>query len=228
MKLTVYEELEQGSPEWEQARCGLITASQLNLILTPKLKIAENEKTRAHAYELAAQRITGFVEASYVGANIERGWADEIRARDKYSEHYAPVQEIGGMVRDFGDFRLWASPDGLVGDDGGIETKSRVQKHQIRTIADNAIPEEHMLQVQACLMVSGRKFWDYIAYCGGLPMWVIRIKPDATIQAAIHTACAAFEQKIQEIMQEYQDRLDKIGGNVIMTERETEMDVIVR
>mgnify|MGYP002717629925 CR=1 FL=1 len=226
--LTVYEELEQGSPEWEQARCGLITASQLNLILTPKLKIADNEKTRSHCYELAAQRLSGFVEPSYIGSNIERGWADEIRARDKYSEVYAPVQEIGGMVRDFGKFKLWASPDGLVGDDGGIETKSRVQKHQIKTITENAVPEEHILQVQACLMVSGRAYWDYISWSGGLPMWVIRVEPDPVVQAAIHQACEAFEAKVQEIMQNYKEKIDSLGSDVIMTDRSLETDVIVR
>ena len=50
-----------------QARCGLLTASEMKLIITPTLKIASNDKERAHIYELAAQRITNYVEPSYVG-----------------------------------------------------------------------------------------------------------------------------------------------------------------
>ena len=134
MTLTTYHELEQGSPEWHNARCGLMTCSELGLILTPTLKLADNEKTRIHVFQLAAQRLTQYVEPSYIGDNMIRGWADEIRARDLYSERIAPVQEIGGMVRDFGTFKLWASPDGLIGDNKGFVTKSRGQKYQVQTI----------------------------------------------------------------------------------------------
>lgn len=220
MTLTIYPELEQGSPEWHEARCGLISASELSLILTPTLKISDNENTRKHVYELAAQRLTGYVEPSYIGDNMLRGWADEIRARDMYSERIAPVVEVGGMVRDFGTFKLWCSPDGLVGDDGGLEVKSRVQKYQIQTIAANEVPKEHILQVQAGLLVSGRSWWDYVSYSGGLPMWIIRVEPDPVVQAAIVSACEAFEAKVQDVMAQYQESLDKLGDSVIMTERE--------
>lgn len=223
--LTTYPELEQGSDAWLDARRGLMTASELNLILTPTLKLANNEKTRAHAYELAAQRISGYTEPSYIGDNMLRGWADETRARDLYSEHRAPVVEIGGMCRDFGAFKLWCSPDGLVGEDGGIECKSRIQKHHIRTVADNEVPDEHKLQLQAFLLVSGRSWVDYISYSGGLPMWIIRVEPDPVVQSAIIEACGAFETKVQEVMEKYAERVDGLGHGVIMTEREVEQEV---
>src|SRR5690606_12271242 len=127
MTLTIHNELEQGSDEWLEVRRGLITASELNLILTPTLKIANNEKTRAHAFELAAQRLSGYTEPQWIGDNALRGWADEIKARDRYIAEIAPVSEIGGMCKDFGGFKLWVSPDGLIGDDEGLEVKSRIQ-----------------------------------------------------------------------------------------------------
>lgn len=226
MTLTTYPELAQGSDEWHKARCGLITASELDRIMTPgTLKPANNDKTRQHVYELAAQRINQYVEPSYIGDNMLRGWADEINARDLYSENYAPVVEVGGMVRDFGAFKLWCSPDGLVGDDGGIECKSRVQKYQLQTIAANEVPNEYVLQIQAALLVSGREWWDFISYSGGMPMWVIRVLPDKVVQEAIIAACEAFEAKVQEIMKSYQERLIGLGGRVIMTEREIEQEV---
>src|SRR5690606_39889712 len=96
MTLTVYNELEQGSDEWLEARRGLITASELNRILTPQLTIANNVKTRAHAFELAAQRLSGYTEPQWIGDSMLRGWADEIKARERYSAEIAPVREIGG------------------------------------------------------------------------------------------------------------------------------------
>lgn len=227
MTLTVYQDLEQGSDEWHAARCGLMTCSELNLILTPTLKLANNEKTRSHAYELAAQRITQYVEPGYIGENMLRGWQDEITARELYSQHRAPVQEVGGMCRDFGTFKLWCSPDGLVGTDGGTESKSRIQKYQIQTITSNEVPQDHVLQVQGCLAVSGREWWDYISFCGGMPMWVIRVLPDPAIQQAIKEACEAFEVKIQELMTQYQERIAGLGDAVIMTERNVEQEVYV-
>ena len=226
MTITIHETLEQGSDEWHQARCGLITASELNRIMTPgTLKPANNDKTRQHVYELAAQRINQYVEPSYVGDNMLRGWADEIKAREKYSEMFAPVTEVGGMVRQFETFELWCSPDGLVGDDGGIECKSRIQKYQLQTIASNEVPSEYVLQVQAALLVSGRKWWDFISYSGGMPMWIIRVEPDWKVQQAIIEACVSFEEKVQEVIGTYYSRVDDLGDGVIMTEREIEQEV---
>lgn len=225
MTLTTYPELEQGSESWHQARLGLMTASELNLILTPTLKFADNEKTRKHVYELAAQRITGYVEPSYIGDNMLRGWQDEITARELYSKHRQPVTEIGGMVRDFGSFKIWCSPDGLVGDDGGIEVKSRVQKYQVECVVTGEVPQEHRLQVQAGLMVSGREWWDYISYSGGMVMQIIRVLPDLEMQAAIIKACEAFEAKVQDVVNRYHAAVDKMGGDVITTERVIEQEV---
>lgn len=226
MTLTIHETLEQGSEEWHQARCGLITCSELDRIMTPStLKVSNNDKTRQHVYELAAQRINQYVEPSYVGDNMLRGWADEIKARDKYSELRAPVVEVGGMVRQFETFKLWCSPDGLVGDVGGIESKSRIQKYQLQTISSNELPQEYLLQVQGALLVSGREWWDFISWSGGMPMWIIRVEPDPKVHQAIIDACVAFEEKVQEVMRVYQERIDKLGDAVIMTERETEQEI---
>ena len=53
MTITVHTDLAQGTQEWLQARCGLLTASQMKLVLTPaRLKPADNDKARAHLYEL--------------------------------------------------------------------------------------------------------------------------------------------------------------------------------
>ena len=225
MTLTIYPELEQGSEAWHAARCGLMTASELSLILTPTLKTADNENTRKHVYELAAQRLTGYVEPSYIGDNMLRGWADEIRARDLYSERIAPVVEVGGMVRDFGTFKLWCSPDGLVGDDGGLEVKSRVQKYQVQMFSEWKLPQEHSLQVHGGLFVSERNWWDYMSYSGGMYTAPFRVEPDMTIRNAIKSACEAFEEKVQEVMRKYNDRILELGSLAFMTEREIEQEV---
>jgi hypothetical protein len=204
----IHEDLEQGSPEWLAARRGLMTASEMHLVLTPTLKIANNDKTRAHVYEIAAQRITNWTEASYVGDAMLRGHADEITARDLYSDRYEPVEEKGFITRDFGGFTLGYSPDGCgVVSNMGIECKSRVQKHHIATVITNEVPTEHMLQIQTGLLITGWDYISYISFCAGLPMWVIHVMPDPVYQDAIMKAAAEFEECVQQRVLEFIDRL---------------------
>ena len=53
-----------------------------------------------------------------------------------------------------------------MGDDGLIECKSRRQKFQVETISADQVPAEYMLQIQTGFLVSGRKWLDFISYCG--------------------------------------------------------------
>lgn len=203
MTITYHPNVVQGSDEWHAMRCGLLTASEMKLILTPTLKIASNDKERAHVWELAAQRITGYVEPSYIGDAMLRGWDDEIRARDLYAKTRAPVKECGFVTNDKWGFTIGYSPDALVGDQGLIECKSRRQKFQVETIATNEVPAEFALQLQTGLLVSDREWIDFVSYSGGLPMAVIRVLPDPEVQEAIIAAATTFEQRIAERIAEY-------------------------
>jgi hypothetical protein len=93
MTIRHHDHLIQGSDDWLAARCGLLTASEFSSILTPTLKIADNPKSRAHCWEIAAQRITGYVEPHYISDAMLRGHEDEILAREAYARHFAKVRE---------------------------------------------------------------------------------------------------------------------------------------
>jgi hypothetical protein len=217
----------QGSDEWLAQRCGLITASEMKHLVTAKtLKVADNDKTRAHVWELLFQRLTGFVEPQYISDDMLRGQEDEFYARQHYAEHYAPVEQVGFVTNDSWGFTIGYSPDGLVGDDGLIECKSRRGKYQIQTITENAVPEEFVLQLQTGLLVTGRKWIDFISYSGGLPMFVKRVEPDPLVQGAILAACAAFEAKLADKEREYRATLATMP-KVIETERRIESEMFV-
>lgn len=203
MTLHLFRDLEQRSDEWYAARCGIVTASVVGRLLTPTLKVASNPGSRGLTASLAAERITGHVEEGYVSSDMWRGIMDEPIAREKYAEHYGAVEEIGFMVRDDSGFRLGYSPDGLVGDDGLIEIKSRNQKTHLQTILNDAVPAENMAQLQCGLLVSGRDWIDYVSFCGGMPLWRKRILPDAAWFAAIVEAVRAFEANVAEITERY-------------------------
>lgn len=224
-----HDDITQGSPEWLALRCGILTASEMKLIVTPTLKAASNDKERAHMYELLAQRITGYVEPSYISDSMLRGMEDEIEARLQYAKTYAPVQEVGFITNDKWGFTIGYSPDALVGDDGLIECKSRNQKYQIMTLCNyvsaDTIDPDFMIQVQTGLLVSERKWCDLVSYCGGLPMATVRVLPDEKIQAAILDAATAFEKRLSEAYEKYQG---VINGNarLIPTERKIIQEMI--
>ena len=164
----------------------------------------DSETGRALTMHLAAQRITGWVEPTFTSASTERGTLDEPYARDAYSEHYAPAEEVGFMVRDFGWGKIGYSPDGLVGEDGLIEIKSRNQKIQLKTILADEVPLENMAQIQTGLLVSGRDWLDYVSYCGGMPLYVKRVYPDAKWFTAITEAVQAFEETVENMITTYE------------------------
>ncbi len=221
-------EVTQGSDEWLELRRGKLTASEMKLIITPTLKYASNEKERSHVYEIAAQRITGYVEPCYISDDMLRGQEDEIDARLQYIINYAPVKEVGFITNDSLGFTIGYSPDGLVGDDGLIECKSRRQKFQIQTIVEcvppGTIPADYMIQIQTGLLVTGRAWCDFISYSGGLDMATIRVLPDAKIQAAIIEAATAFEARVQAVIDNYH-AIKASGARLIPTERRIEQEI---
>jgi predicted phage-related endonuclease len=224
--ITYYPDLIQGSDEWLATRCGLLTASEMKLILTPTLKVASNDKERAHLYELLAQRITGHVEPHYVSDDMLRGHEDEVYARILYSENYAPVQDAGFVTNDEWGFTLGYSPDGLVGDDGLIECKSRRQRFQIETIINGEMPTDYMLQCQTGMLVTGRAWLDFVSYSGGVHMFTTRVYPDAAVQDAILSAASVFEKKLADKLDEYHSAL-RSSARLIPTERRVDVEIMV-
>ena len=218
--IIIHPELIQGSEEWLHARLGLLTASAMKSILSPTTRQpANNATSRALLHELLAQRINGFVEPSYVGDDMLRGNEEEILAREVYEEECALVTQVGFITRDTWGFTLGYSPDGLVGQDGLIEAKSRRQKFQLATILEDEMPDDYIIQVQTGLLVSDRKWCDFISYCGGMPMFVKRIYPDLAIQDAIVKAATAFEEDMRATRLQYEARLRSSADRLTPTNR---------
>lgn len=221
--LHVYADMEQRTPEWFAARCGIVTASVVGQLLTPTLKVADNDTSRGVTRALVAERLTGHVEETFVNGDMMRGIEHEPYARDKYAEHYAPVTEVGFMVADFGGFKIGYSPDGLVGDDGLIEIKCPKAKSHLGTILEDAVPAYYMAQCQAALLVSGRDWCDYISFCAGMPLFVKRVTPDQVWHDAILEAVAAFETKATEMADAYLRAVDGLPK----TERIIETEMVI-
>ncbi len=227
MTITYHPQVDQGSESWHELRRGILTASEMKNIITPgKLQYAENDKERSHLYELAAQRISGYVEPQYISDDMLRGMTDEVDAKILYSKHYAPVTDCGFITNEKHGFKVGYSPDGLVGDDGLIECKSRRQKFQIECITKDMVPMEYMIQIQTGLFVSERKWCDFVTYSAGLPMMTKRVFPDEKYITAILEAAKFFNDKLEALIEIYRG---KIGSDMrlLPTERKKEEEITI-
>jgi predicted phage-related endonuclease len=190
-------------------------------ILSPA-KLQTVKKGSAFAFELLAQRITGIVDVGFVSDDMLRGQDDEITAREIYSKEFSSVEQVGFITEVINGVRIGYSPDGLVGEDGLVEIKSRRDKYQIETIIADEVPQEYMLQIQTGLLVTGRKWLDFISYASGLPLFVKRVFPCEKYFEKIKLAIDEFETELLEYWSDY----DTKQQTMIKTERKTYNDEV--
>ena len=204
MSLKIFEDLEQGTPEWLAARRGIVTASVVGQLITPKTrKLSFGETARTLARTLAAERISGIVEDNYPNRDMQRGTLLEPFARALYAEHYNPVAEVGFMTRDDWGCIAGYSPDGLVGKFGLIEIKSPRAKTHVNTIITDEVPTHYTSQLQMGLRVSGRDWIDFVSFCPGYPLYVKRIYRDFGWMKALDCAVIRTEEEVQHVIKNY-------------------------
>ncbi|MBZ2197247.1 YqaJ viral recombinase family protein [Ruania sp. N2-46] len=179
------------------ARDGAATAA-------PVLSVTPAAEARPWLATLAAERITGHVEQTPTTKDMWRGIDSEPYARDAYSEHRAPVVEVGFVTRDLGGgLTIGYSPDGLVGNDGLIEIKAPRAKGHLLTAVEDTIPTQYMAQLQTGLLVTGRQWIDYISFAGGMALWCKRVTPIPQWQEALTFAARTAEGAINELTERY-------------------------
>lgn len=208
MTITYHRGLEQGSPEWLEARRGVITASDFHTIITSKNRLpADNATSRKYLARLLAERLTGSLEESYQSDDMVRGSLEEPYAREIYTESRAVVEHCGFITRRRYGVTLGYSPDGLVGSRGLIEIKRPRQANQIARILSGEIPEEYFWQIHVGLAVSGRQWCDFISYCPGLPMMIERVQTQRDIRDAIWSAARAAEAAMAQMTATFNKRV---------------------
>lgn len=206
MSLKTYRDLEQGSDEWRQARCGILTASVMGQMITRStMKPAQNDTARGLTTQLVAERITGAVEETYASFDMQRGTMLEPYARDIYAENYEPVEEIGFMVRTSKTgCALGYSPDGLT-KEGLLEIKSPKAKTHIRTLIADEVPAHHLPQLHTGMLVADRPHIDFVSYCPAHPFFVKRVHRDETWDKVIVSALEHFETEAGRLIGAYMD-----------------------
>ena len=192
---------EQGSDEWFAARLGRPSASMFNKLITSTGK----PSTSAGKYidELVDERLNGVRAPVYVNEHMERGTRLEPEAREYYEFiTEQQVTEYGFILDDSEEFGC--SPDGIIKDsdgnfEGGLEVKCPA--NMVGYHRDNkSFVTKYKQQIMGCMMITGAKWWDLMAYSDKKPHHlIIRVERD---EEYIEKLAAEIDKAVKIIVDE--------------------------
>lgn len=198
----IIHECKQLSDEWFVLHDSRMTASHATAIGN------SGKGLETYCKELVRKSISTKQE-NWSNKDTERGTELEPIARMIYEMKSGnKVEEVGFIEYD--EF-VGCSPDGLIGEDGGLEIKSPDDKEYFEYLLDGreAISSDYIWQVQMNLLISGRKWWDFVAYNPNFQdsIKIYRIEPDQVKFEALLKGFEIGKAKILEIK-------NKINGKI--------------
>lgn len=190
---------EQNTPEWFEARRGIATASQFATVMAK----GEGKTRRTYMMKLAGEIITGEPMESFSNEHTERGHKMEDEARDLYAFQTGAQLERVGFIK---SGRAGASPDSLIGADGGAEIKTKLPHLLGELILKDEFPPEHRAQVQGTLWISKRQWWDIAVYWPGMPLFVKRLHRDEAFIQKLATEVDRFNAELDDVVSQIRQR----------------------
>lgn len=164
-------DVEQGEEAWFQCRLGLPTASKFSTVMAK----GEGKTRSEYMRKLAGEILTGEPAETFTNQHMERGRTMEDEAREMYAfVESAEIKRVG-FIR---NGKKGASPDSLVGSNGGLEIKTALPHIHIDRLERNRLPPEHKAQVQGNIWLSEREYWDFVSYWPKLPILTVRVYRD--------------------------------------------------
>lgn len=190
----------QGSPEWLEARLGCPSGSNFKRLITSRGEPSSTAET--YINELIAEKLTN--ETTFVTETewMTRGKELELDAKSYYEfEHGVDIEDIGFIKDD--QYEAGVSPDGLIGKHGGIEIKCPKPSTHIQYLRTRKVPSIYIPQIQGCMWITGRKWWDFMSFHPSLPPLIIRVQRDeefiSKLNRLVIDACKTIEKVVKEI-----------------------------
>lgn len=184
----------QGSPEWKQARLGVVTASQFHRILTPKTRKPSTQAEK-YMHELIAEWWTGEPQDDAASQFMQRGTELEAEAVSYYEFQRTATEPAGFLLRD--DGKVGASPDRIVNADGAVEIKCLSAAHHVAALLGET-DDSYLCQVQGQMWIGGFRWIDRVWYNPSLPSVILRVERDDEFIAQLSAAVDQFVARLDE------------------------------
>jgi hypothetical protein len=197
--MQIVTDIEQGTPEWLAMRLGIVTCSELEVLLVNgKGEAGFGVAAFTYMDQLIGERITGeAAELPFQTKATIRGHELEGVARGLYEAREEVTTQAVGIILNHG---IGYSPDALVGANGLTEIKTKLPKFQVGVILADEVPKEHVAQCQGGLWVSEREWIDFISYWPGMPMFVKRAYRDEVMIRKIAERVKTFHELLEDRM----------------------------
>jgi hypothetical protein len=162
-------EFEQGTPEWAQARCGILTASK-GMDMDCMLKSGKESAKRINLKkQLCSERFTGIPH--YIPPTYAMRWGTETEplARHTYAEFTGfYVEQVGLALSTEIEF-FGASPDGMITAPGmpgrgTLEIKCPESSTFFQWVIEGVLPECHRPQMLAQMAGTGATWGEFCAF----------------------------------------------------------------
>jgi len=205
---------DQGSDEWKRARAGRFTASRIADVIA-KTKSGYAASRKNYLAELLIERMTGEPTEFFVSYEMRRGTELEPEARSIYEfRSDVSVDQVGLVLHPMLDY-AGASPDGLVGDHGGVEIKCPNTATHIETMRTGKIPHRYYVQMQWCMECTQRDWWDFISYDPRLKderlvIYTSRVERDDVLLDDIRREVVRANEDLERMITE----LEEVAGRV--------------
>jgi putative phage-type endonuclease len=199
---------EQRTEEWFQKRSGKITASNADVLLMKPTTAGY----RNYMIRLALERINGKpFEEGYKSFAMQQGTEREPVARSAYEVSAGEIVEEVDFIEHPIMKYAGCSPDGLVGVDGGLEIKCPEHAAHFRYLIGTGCPDDYKPQVQFSLMVTGRKWWDFVTFNPDFPealqFKVIRVERDEDYIKVLKQEAVNFNAGVEALVKQMQDMM---------------------
>jgi putative phage-type endonuclease len=192
-------ELIQGSEEWRRARVGSLGGSRMQEAIA-RTKTGYGASRANLMAELICEQLTGQPADKFVTQAMQHGTDTEPEARNAYCFYSGNAVDQVGLIRHPTIEGSHVSPDGLIGEDGGLEVKCPQPAAHLETLLGQEIPARYVTQMMWLMACTGRKWVDFCSYSPALPesmrIFVKRVHRDDKRIAELETEVALFLQEL--------------------------------
>lgn len=161
----IFHNVEQNTDEWFALRVGKVTTSKFGVFMANYGK-SFGEPAKKYAFKLAKEQVTGekLDELNYSSKNMENGHLYEPIAREEYENKTFETVLNGGFCEHSNLKNVGGSPDGLVGNNGGIEIKSVIDWTHRNTLKRNSFDPSYKWQLLGNMWLCDLEWIDFISY----------------------------------------------------------------
>lgn len=193
--MIVHREFAQGTQDWIEAHCGIPSASEFKNLVTDGMAIRKwsTEMPNSYLARKLAEAWGGPLPGFSAFATEQGKFLEDVAVPWYEFEHDIKVDRVGFCTTD--DGRIGCSPDGLIGEDGGIEVKCLEFPNHIKLLLKGELPDEYAAQVHGSMLVTGRPWWRFLAYRRNFPPLLLQINRDNEIQETLSDALHEFLER---------------------------------